>query len=90
MKELIKRDVTIVDESEVEIKLTLWGNDAANFAGLPGSILFIRGAKVSDFNGKSLNASIGSSLQIDPVHEVSDKLSGKNLCIEQFNMSLFF
>lgn len=74
---MTKRDVTIVDESEVEIKLTLWGTDAANFAAHPGSILFIRGAKVSDYNGKSLNASIGSSVQIDPAHEVSDKLNGE-------------
>lgn len=75
-KELIKRDVTIVDESEAEIKLTMWGADASNFSAHPDSVLFIRNAKISDYNGKSLNASMGSSIQIDPKHPVCDQLSG--------------
>ena len=73
---MIKRDVTIVDESEAEIKLTLWGADASSFSALPASVLFIRNAKISDYNGKSLNASIGSSVQIDPIHPVCDRLAG--------------
>lgn len=72
-KELIKRDLSLVDESDAEIKLTMWGLDAQNFNALPGSVLFARNARVSDYNGKSLN---GGSVQVDPNHENCQRLIG--------------
>lgn len=73
-KELKKRDIALVDDSQAEIALTLWGRDAEEFAGTTGSALILKKAKISGFNGRSLNASIGCSVQLDPNHVAAQRL----------------
>ena len=62
--ELTKRELVLVDPSQYKIRLTLWNDDARNFTedGSGTTIIAIKKAKVSDFNGKSLSASMSSTI----------------------------
>lgn len=51
-----RRTLNISDESGLEIAVTLWGINATRLPYEVGCILQIKGAKVSDYQGKSLNA----------------------------------
>jgi len=62
-KEMVKRDVIIVDKSAHEVSLTLWGNTARNFDGGNFPVLAVKGARVSDFNGITLS---GGDLLTNP------------------------
>jgi replication factor A1 len=65
-QELLKCDCTLVDDSGVEVAVTLWGErarkEAANLAGSP--VVAFRRARVSDYGGKTLSA--GDGVDIDP------------------------
>jgi replication factor A1 len=64
--ELTKCDLTLVDDSEVEVNLTLWGDKATrapnDYAGTP--VVAFRRARVSDYGGKSLSG--GDGIDINP------------------------
>jgi replication factor A1 len=64
--ELTKCDLTLVDDSQVEVNLTLWGekaNRAPNeYAGSP--VVAFRRARVSDYGGKSLSG--GDGIDVNP------------------------
>ena len=66
--ELVKCDVTLMDDSGYEIALTIWGDKARtavhDLAGNP--VVAFRRARVGDYNGKSLSA--GPSYEIRPDH----------------------
>jgi replication factor A1 len=51
-----RRNVTIVDESCLAIQVSLWGQNARQDNYAEDQVLAIRGARVSDYNGKSLNS----------------------------------
>jgi replication factor A1 len=56
MKE--RRNITLVDDSGVQgqsILISLWSGNAKQTGYLSGQIMAIKGARVSDYNGKSLN-----------------------------------
>lgn len=73
--EVKKRAVTIRDNSGRSIELTLWGN----YVEQPGTqlqqavqggyhpILAVKGARVGDFNGKTLSTVASSHVAVDPV-----------------------
>jgi len=65
-QELTKCDLTLVDDTGVEINLTVWGDKAktapSDFAGQP--VAAFRRARVSDYGGKSLSA--GPSSEVNP------------------------
>lgn len=63
-KTLKKRDVTLMDENESTISLTLWEDQAQNFDGLH-KVVSCKNAVVSDFNGKSLSISFKSRFEIE-------------------------
>lgn len=65
-KPLIKRDVTIQDQSKCAVKLTLWGDQADGFTGAVGQILACKGCRVSDYGGRSLGTSNSSTLLLQP------------------------
>jgi len=50
-----KRTVTIADDCKLSMNITFWGPMAENLKVQEGQVVAIKGAKVSDFNGKSLN-----------------------------------
>jgi len=48
--------VVIADESGLCITVSLWGSNARNDTYAEGQVMSLRGARVSDYNGKSLNS----------------------------------
>ncbi|CAG0885163.1 unnamed protein product [Cyprideis torosa] len=65
-REFIKRNVELVDRSNCKIGLALWGETATNFNGTDNPIVAVKGAKVSDFNGRSLSVLNRTMIQINP------------------------
>ncbi len=63
-KELTKRDVVLVDNSNTEVGLTLWGSKAETFDASDNPVVCIKNAKVSDFNGVSLSTLSSSVVQV--------------------------
>ena len=65
---LFKRDLTLTDETGIEVSLTLWGDkakeDDAQWQNFP--VLAIKKCKVSDFNGVSLGTLGSSQLMLAP------------------------
>merc|ERR1719383_117249 len=61
-REMLKRDLQLVDQSKKVISLTLWGNQAKDFpVDAPSPVIIaVRQARVGDFQGKNLS-SIGST-----------------------------
>ena len=55
--------MTLIDDSSCSISLTLWGEMCERNANLQiGDILAVKGARVSEFGGKSLNAADDHSI----------------------------
>lgn len=52
-----RRQVSIGDESGLSMMATLWGPLASSENVEIGKVMAIKGAKVSDYGGKSLNIS---------------------------------
>lgn len=76
-KELTKCDLVLQDDSAAQINLTLWGQVAADAAGqitAGASLVAIRRARVSDYNGKSLSGSQSHTVvPFDKVASMEDK-----------------
>lgn len=66
-KQVSKRDISLLDQTAA-VNCTLWGKDAESFEQYAGSnpIVAIKGAKVSDFGGRSLSLLGSSVMQVDP------------------------
>lgn len=64
--QLSKRDITLVDDTGFSVRCTIWGATATNFNTELDKVIAIKGAKVSDFNGRSLSMFNSSSLMVDP------------------------
>ncbi|KAM6960970.1 replication protein A 70 kDa DNA-binding subunit [Aplochiton taeniatus] len=75
-REVSKRTVNMMDMSGKVVTLTLWGEEAENFDGSGQPILAIKGAKLSDFGGRSLSASFSSTVVINPDIPEAYKLRG--------------
>ena len=71
-----KRDLTLVDNSGFAIKLTIWGATATAFDTPPESVLAFKGAKVSDFGGRSLSLQSSGTMTVDPDIDDAHKLKG--------------
>ncbi|KAK7208245.1 replication factor-a protein 1 [Myxozyma melibiosi] len=71
-----KRDVVVVDESNYSIVLTAWGASAVDFPAKVGDVIAAKGAKVGDFNGRSLSLLQSSTLTVNPDIPESFKLRG--------------
>ncbi|KAK4876505.1 hypothetical protein RN001_009011 [Aquatica leii] len=66
-RELKKREVTVIDQSNCGVALTLWGNDAENFDGSLQPVIVIKGAKVGEFGGgKNISTVTLSIIKINP------------------------
>lgn len=66
-KELFKRDLTLIDDSLTEIRITLWGDRARQegpWARQP--VVAFKGIKVSDYNGRTLGTYNSSGIAVDP------------------------
>lgn len=67
----VRKYVTLIDDSNFSISLTLWGDMCERSSSLKdGDVLAVKGARVSEFGGKSLNAADDhSALFINMNHE---------------------
>lgn len=86
-RQLKKRDLTVVDESNAAISLTLWGTQAEQFDSSNAPTIAIKGARIGEYNGAKNISSISSTvLQIDPDIEEAHKL----VFISNFSLSAIF
>ncbi|KAF5300828.1 hypothetical protein FQA39_LY10950 [Lamprigera yunnana] len=76
-RELKKREVSLVDQSNNGIALTLWGNDAETFDGSSQPVVVIKGAKVGEFGGgKNISTLNSSVIKINPDIPEAHRLRG--------------
>eukprot|EP01147_Barroeca_monosierra_P001107 gene1107-4335_t len=88
-KELTKRDVILMDQSARTLTCALWGKDAEEFeanGGVPGCVLAIKSARLSDFNGRSLSVSQTSTIYINPQIDEAQTLKGCQIKDDQIGM----
>lgn len=71
-----KRELTLVDNSNFSIRLTIWGNAAQSFDAGPESVMAFKGVKVSDFGGRSLSLLASGSMAQNPDIDDAHKLKG--------------
>ncbi|GJQ76792.1 hypothetical protein Trydic_g15003 [Trypoxylus dichotomus] len=76
-RELKKKEVTLVDQTDNAISLTLWGTDAENFDGSSNPVVAIKGAKLGEFGGgKNLGTTMSSVMKINPDIPEAHRLRG--------------
>ncbi|KAL1593909.1 Replication factor A protein 1 [Paraconiothyrium brasiliense] len=75
-KDFSKRDLTLADDSQTSVRLTIWGNQAQSFDAPLESIIAFKGVKVSDFGGRSLSLLSSGNMTIDPDIDEAHKLRG--------------
>ncbi|KAI1200799.1 replication factor-A protein [Nemania serpens] len=71
-----KRELTLVDDSQFSVRLTIWGKIATSFASPPESVVAFKGVKVSDFGGRSLSLLASGTMAVDPDIEEAHRLKG--------------
>lgn len=65
---LLKRDLTLIDDSNSEIKLTLWGEKASQpFDWNSNPVAAFKSVRVGDYGGKSLSSSNSTTILINPL-----------------------
>ncbi|KAI8393889.1 putative replication factor-A protein 1 [Radiomyces spectabilis] len=69
-----KRELVIVDDTQKQIKLTLWDKVADNFNSEGNPIIACKGVRVSDFGGRSLSLSSAGVLKVNPALPETQKL----------------
>ncbi|KAM0792535.1 hypothetical protein ACM66B_005204 [Microbotryomycetes sp. NB124-2] len=75
-KQLKKRDLSVIDRSGYQVRVTLWGKAAENWQETENGLYAFKGAKVGDFRGRTLSMSGASTIQADPDIEEAHTLRG--------------
>lgn len=65
-REVSKRALSLMDMSGKVVTVTLWGEEAEKFDGSGHPIVAIKGARLSDFGGRSLSALFSSTILVNP------------------------
>ncbi|KAK8873856.1 Replication factor A protein 1 [Apiospora arundinis] len=71
-----KRELTLVDDSQFSVRVTIWGKSATAFDSQPESVVAFKGVKVSDFGGRSLSLLSSGTMSVDPDIEEAHRLKG--------------
>lgn len=75
-----KRELTLVDQGNKSVRLTLWGKSAETFPNNAGvdekPVIAFKGVKVGDFGGRSLSMFSSSTMLINPDITESHVLRG--------------
>lgn len=71
-----KRELTIVDDTNFSVRVTIWGKSAQNFDAKPESVVAFKGLKVSDFGGRSLSLLSSGTMSVDPDIPDAHRLKG--------------
>ncbi|KAI8070318.1 putative replication factor-A protein 1 [Gongronella butleri] len=61
-----KREMTVVDQTEKEIRMTIWEAQAETFDGTGEPVVAFKGVRVNDYNGRSLSLSAAGRLTMNP------------------------
>ncbi|KAM6164445.1 replication protein A 70 kDa DNA-binding subunit [Rhynchocyon petersi] len=75
-REVSKRNIYLMDMSGKVVSATLWGEDADRFDGSRQPVMAIKGARVSDFGGRSLSVLSSSTIIVNPDIPEAYKLRG--------------
>ncbi|KAI5709630.1 hypothetical protein M8J76_004908 [Diaphorina citri] len=76
-KTYMKRDITLVDQSQASVTMTLWGKEAETFDASNKPVIAVKAARVSEFQGgKTLSLSMSSVLSLNPDIPECHKLQG--------------
>lgn len=75
-KDFSKRELTLADDSQTSVRLTIWGKTAESFEAPLESIIAFKGVKVSDYGGRSLSLLSSGSMMVDPDIDEAHKLRG--------------
>ncbi|XP_068126178.1 replication protein A 70 kDa DNA-binding subunit [Hyperolius riggenbachi] len=75
-REVSKRTIHLMDTSGKVVATTLWGEDADKFDGSRQPVVAIKGARLSDFGGRSLSVLSASTFMINPDIPEAFKLRG--------------
>lgn len=65
-KKFDRRDISIVDDSGYSIAVGLWNQQAIDFNFPEGSVVALKGVRVTDFGGKSLSMGFTSTMIPNP------------------------
>lgn len=66
-RQLTKRDLTLVDQSDWSIKVTLWGQLAENFDGQGHPVVAFKGLRPSEYQGeKSVSSTSSTQMAMNP------------------------
>ncbi|XP_029030153.1 replication protein A 70 kDa DNA-binding subunit-like isoform X2 [Betta splendens] len=65
-REVSKRALNLIDTTGKVVTVTLWGEEAEKFDGSRQPIVAIKGARLSDFGGRSLSALFSSTIMLNP------------------------
>ncbi|XP_034405489.1 replication protein A 70 kDa DNA-binding subunit-like isoform X2 [Cyclopterus lumpus] len=65
-KEVSKRALNLIDTTGKVVTVTLWGEEAEKFDGSRQPVVAVKGARLSDFGGRSLSALFSSTVMVNP------------------------
>ncbi|KAM9846419.1 replication protein A 70 kDa DNA-binding subunit-like [Aulostomus maculatus] len=65
-REVSKRALNLIDTTGKMVTATLWGDEAVKFDGSGKPVVAIKGARLSDFGGRSLSALFSSTVMVNP------------------------
>ncbi|XP_076024942.1 replication protein A 70 kDa DNA-binding subunit-like isoform X2 [Genypterus blacodes] len=65
-REVSKRALSLMDTTATEVTVTLWGEEAEKFDASRQPVVAIKGARLSDFGGRSLSALFSSTVMVNP------------------------
>ncbi|KZV65414.1 replication factor-a protein [Peniophora sp. CONT] len=75
-KPLTKRELSLVDQSNFAVRMTLWGKQAEQFQASEQDIMAFKGVKVGDFGGRSLSMMSSSVMEVNPDTPEAHSLKG--------------
>ncbi|XP_071381373.1 replication protein A 70 kDa DNA-binding subunit-like isoform X2 [Centroberyx affinis] len=65
-REVSKRALNLMDTTGKVVTVTLWGEEAERFDGSELPVVAIKGARLSDFGGRSLSVLFSSTVMVNP------------------------
>ncbi|KAK1883320.1 Replication protein A 70 kDa DNA-binding subunit, partial [Dissostichus eleginoides] len=65
-REVSKRALQLIDTTGKVVTLTLWREEAEKFDGSVNPVVAVKGARLSDFGGRSVSALFSSTVMVNP------------------------
>ncbi|KAL3042763.1 hypothetical protein OYC64_020647 [Pagothenia borchgrevinki] len=65
-REVSKRALQLIDTTGKVVTLTLWGEEAEKFDGSVNPVVAVKGARLTDFGGRSVSALFSSTVMVNP------------------------